>query len=716
MRRWIWRCSRCARRRISKRSVRPASQPAGNNAPQLDRLTSAARAWRPPPTLSAPPACLTSGPLCAGAGIPKGPRIKLLRALQQPGAEPSTPVKPASLPLQPTTPENPTQEKIMQHLLEQARVKDEKIRKLESAALHGLDRSATSSPTPPITPPQRPSQSSAGGTSQEDFEDQASDHSSLASGRFSPGGGSQQSQQASQEGLSDVWGAAGGWTGADFEAEPPAAEAPRTMASASATSTLLAQGVQGEVVWSGGDETNFRPFGVIAVSASSAARGPADRYFMHKSDVQASGLSASQVKEGQKLTFDVHKRNPLEQETSPEAVLQYVKDHRDAWIEWLRREGLSDVGNDPRRHDTATMQSFRRENFTRALSAGDHAATEACYVAINLCLPSGLAPLPRKAAWTTPGNSSAMSAFGHAAQLDSSWTVGAAPAPAKPTSPVGIGDAGSRSASSSIWGGSTFGGGLWGSGDRSVSDQEPERGNASAAAEGVVAAATPSSPAQAAGPATPGSWAAKAMKPPSSAPGAWGKTAPVSAASAQAVPDLSEAQSFPGLGPASQPNSMASYSRSGMPSMAEIAAAPRPQPAEPPSLLEIANPQKQDKKALKKLRKQQQQAAREAEAEASRKALEAMDSDKVQADVALASLEASALGGSKSGEPKLSRRAQERLQEAEKEQRRQEKEEEQLLKQRIRMAKSKGQSWSKDVLENQRHRSGASRRRMEEGN
>jgi hypothetical protein len=133
-------------------------------------------------------------------------------------------------------------------------------------------------------------------------------------------------------------------------------------------------------------------------------------------------------------------------------------------------------------------------------------------------------------------------------------------------------------------------------------------------------------------------------------------------------------------------------------------------------LLEIANPQKQDKKALKKLRKQQQQAAREAEAEASRKALEAMDSDKVQADVALASLEASALGGSKSGEPKLSRRAQERLQEAEKEQRRQEKEEEQLLKQRIRMAKSKGQSWSKDVLENQRHRSGASRRRMEEGN
>ena len=132
----------------------------------------------------------------------------------------------------------------------------------------------------------------------------------------------------------------------------------------------------------------------------------------------------------------------------------------------------------------------------------------------------------------------------------------------------------------------------------------------------------------------------------------------------------------------------------------------------------MAIPKKQDKKALKKLRKQQQQAAREAEAEASRKALEAMDTDKVQAEVALASLEATAPSGGTnhaSGEPKLSRRAQERLLEAEKEQRRHAKEEEQLLKQRIRMAKSKGQSWSKDVLENQRHRSGASRRRMEGG-
>lgn len=684
------------RPRASQLSTHPSDHLAGRGR----------RAWRPRPhvcTAARPPHQRTS---CARAGIPKGPRIKLLRALQQPGAEPSTPVKAASLPLQPTTPENPTQEKIMQHLLEQARVKDEKIRKLESAALHGLDRSATSSPTPPITPPQRPSQSSAGGTSQEDFEDQASDHSSLASGRFSPGGGSQQSQQASQEGMSDVWGASGGWSGADFEPEPSAAEAYHMMASTSSTSTLLAQGVQGEVIWSGGDETNFRPFGVIAVSTSSAARGPADRYFMHKSDVQASGLSASQVKEGQKLTFDVHKRNPLEQEMSPEAVLQYVKDHRDAWIEWLRREGLSDVGNDPRRHSTATMQSFTRENFTRALSAGDHAATEACYVAINLCLPSGFAPPPRKAAWTTAGRQSIT-------QLDSSWTVAAAPAPAKPPSPVGLEDAGSPSCSSSIWGGNTLGGGLWGSDDRGGFDQQPKQGNVSGAAAGVAAAATAASASQAAGPATAGSWAAKAMKPPSSSPGAWGKTAPPSAASAQAVPDLSEAQSFPGLGPASKPNSMATYSR-GMLSMAEIAAAPPLQPAEPPSLLDIAIPQKQDKKALKKLRKQQQQAAREAEAEASRKALEAMDSDKVQADVALASLEASA-EDAKSGEPKLSRRAQERLLEAEKEQRRQEKEEEQLLKQRIRMAKSKGQSWSKDVLENQRHRSGASRRRMEDG-
>ena len=41
--------------------------------------------------------------------------------------------------------------------------------------------------------------------------------------------------------------------------------------------------------------------------------------------------------------------------------------------------------------------------------------------------------------------------------------------------------------------------------------------------------------------------------------------------------------------------------------------------------------------------------------------------------------------------------------------RRKDKEDEQLLKQRIRMAKSKGQSWSKDVLEHQRHRSCAPR-------
>ena len=228
-------------------------------------------------------------------------------------------------------------------------------------------------------------------------------------------------------------------------------------------------------------------------------------------------------------------------------------------------------------------------------------------------------------------------------------------------------------------------------------------------------------------PVTPGSWAAKAMKPAGPAPGApWGKPTPAAQpAAAQTVPDLSAANSFPGLGPPAAPvgNGVVSTISArrmmapGQPSVAEMAASiPEPAP-EAPSLLDVSA-QKVDKKALKKLRKQQQQAAREAEAEASRAALAAMDSEKLGAEASLASMALSdgppgdAGGSSKSGGSGLSRRAQERLEEAEKEKRREKKEEEQLIKQRIRMAKSKGQSWSKDVLENQRHRSGASRRRM----
>ena len=723
----------------SRRWAKPTSQHFCWEDPHLARAKPCPHGVSPARSLAKIMACVRSS-----VGIPKGPRIKLLRALQRPaagagavGLTPSTPVKaPATAP-QPATPETPTQENIMQQLLEQARMKDEKIRKLESAALQGADRGVAASPTPPITPPQRPSQqSSAGGTSQEDFEDQASDHSSINSG-FSPGG-SQQSQQASQEGLSDVWGAPG-WTGVDFGAELP--QAPVQHSLAAADSALLARDLRGEVIWFGGEGVSY---GLIGVAASSETRGPADQYLVHSRDVEASGLTTAQLKEGQRLLFDVHKRNPLEQDTSPEAVLKYVKDNRDAWIDWLRSEGLADVGNDPRRHDSATMQTFRQVHFTEALTAGDPAATEACLVAVNLRLPT-VAAQPRKAAWTAAANTSASSAFGQAAPLSTSWTVSSAPAPApapaKPPSPLGRDD-GSAPAASSIWGGNSFaGGGLWG-GEQQQQEQQQEQQEQQQQQQQQNAPighqhldrADNAEPAMGSGadadteaaPVTPGSWAAKAMRPAGPAAGAWGKPAAAAQAQAQAVPDLGEAQSFPGLGPASAPQAAhpmaAAAVRRGMPSMAEVAAAappPQPQPAEPPSLLDMAIPKKQDKKALKKLRKQQQQAAREAEAEASRQALAAMDSDKLHADVALASLNAdgsssASARSSSGGEPKLSRRAQERLEEAEKETRRQAKEEEQLLKQRIRMAKSKGQSWSKDVLENQRHRSGASRRRMED--
>ena len=154
--------------------------------------------------------------------------------------------------------------------------------------------------------------------------------------------------------------------------------------------------------------------------------------------------------------------------------------------------------------------------------------------------------------------------------------------------------------------------------------------------------------------------------------------------------------------------------------MAEMAASiPEPAP-EPPSLLDVSLSNKVNKKALKKLRKQQQQAAKDAEAEASRVALAAMDSEKLDVGVALASLEAGspAARGADGGKSGVSRRAQEKLEEVEKERveeaerelKREKKEEEQMIKQRKRGAKK---SWSKSNLETERHRSGASRRRME---
>ena len=93
-----------------------------------------------------------------------------------------------------------------------------------------------------------------------------------------------------------------------------------------------------------------------------------------------------------------------------------------------------------------------------------------------------------------------------------------------------------------------------------------------------------------------GSWAAKAMQPPSLSPsvspslspsGAWGKTA----TEGQRVPDLTESQAFPGLPRQTEPQRGTERQR-GMPSMAEVAAAPPPQNRDPASVLDML-PQKQ---------------------------------------------------------------------------------------------------------------------------
>jgi hypothetical protein len=43
---------------------------------------------------------------------------------------------------------------------------------------------------------------------------------------------------------------------------------------------------------------------------------------------------------------------------SPEAALAEVRSNRKAWVDWLVANGLSDVGNDPKRHSAATLQKF----------------------------------------------------------------------------------------------------------------------------------------------------------------------------------------------------------------------------------------------------------------------------------------------------------------------------------------------------------------------
>ena len=42
----------------------------------------------------------------------------------------------------------------------------------------------------------------------------------------------------------------------------------------------------------------------------------------------------------------------------PDAALAEIKRDRAAWVDWLKRNGLSDIGNDPKRHDAATHERF----------------------------------------------------------------------------------------------------------------------------------------------------------------------------------------------------------------------------------------------------------------------------------------------------------------------------------------------------------------------
>lgn len=43
-----------------------------------------------------------------------------------------------------------------------------------------------------------------------------------------------------------------------------------------------------------------------------------------------------------------------------------MKSERDAWIKWINANGLTEVGDDPKRHDASTRQRFWREKSTGA--------------------------------------------------------------------------------------------------------------------------------------------------------------------------------------------------------------------------------------------------------------------------------------------------------------------------------------------------------------
>ena len=51
----------------------------------------------------------------------------------------------------------------------------------------------------------------------------------------------------------------------------------------------------------------------------------------------------------------------------------YVKQNRRDWVQWLALEGLSEMGNDPERHEPATWRRFQQENSGGDVGHGDEA-------------------------------------------------------------------------------------------------------------------------------------------------------------------------------------------------------------------------------------------------------------------------------------------------------------------------------------------------------
>eukprot|EP01047_Picozoa_sp_COSAG01_P075703 COSAG01_NODE_13055_length_1643_cov_1.730570_1_plen_325_part_10 len=313
-------------------------------------------------------------------GIPKGPRIKLLRALTtQPGSAGDSGHSRA--------PRTPQHERPHLAPVGAGRVPADGARDLDDETRH-VHRSLSHeliAGTPPVTPPQHPPPTQAACPPHGDDTDDGDDGGSDVFTTFSPSSSQQASQDSREPGSfedhllhdstpwGNVWNSgldslskAGGTTGPGLDAggrllEPSFAATAASLpvvaeAPLPAGTRRVRVNLRGEVIWFGGDGINY---GFVAVDERDRTPGDQPKYFVHRKDIELSGLPARAIVEGTKLMFDVHERNPLDEELSCEALQKYAKDHRDGWIEWLRERGLIDVGNDPRRHPTDVLVAFR---------------------------------------------------------------------------------------------------------------------------------------------------------------------------------------------------------------------------------------------------------------------------------------------------------------------------------------------------------------------